>query len=194
MLLLSWTGHRFHKLKPSSRRIPGGGRGLFSQQPQCVYKLPMRSSAAVKYGVNCRSRPAEGAKCLCGKAASDLHPVSDQVRILIWWLCITPWRFNSTMLLPRSITQVIDLLEGLRCLDLPLLCERIIEVPIRDWLVSAARQKDGSFCSRKSPLPEDAQTDEGDALDETPTGGSRPVPAMWQWFKLFECFFFPQFT
>lgn len=77
----------------------------------------------------------------------------------------------------RSITQVIDLLEGLRCLDLPLLCERIIEVPVRDWLVAAALQKDGSFCSRKSPLPEDDLTDEGDAPEETHKGGSRQVPA-----------------
>lgn len=78
-----------------------------------------------------------------------------------------------------NITQVIDLLEGLRCLDLPLLCERIIEVPVRDWLVAAALQKDGAFCSRKSPLPEDERTDEGDAPDEAhqeeTASGSRPA-------------------
>lgn len=69
--------------------------------------------------------------------------------------------------LEHSITQVIDLLEGLRCLALPLLCERIIEVPIRDWLVAPALQKDGSHCVRKVPRldqeqREEGETDEGD--------------------------------
>lgn len=52
----------------------------------------------------------------------------------------------------HSITQVIDLLEGLRCLALPLLCERIIEVPLRDWMVAPALQKDGRYCVRKPPV------------------------------------------
>ncbi|XP_031177122.1 tRNA (adenine(58)-N(1))-methyltransferase, mitochondrial isoform X1 [Sander lucioperca] len=60
-----------------------------------------------------------------------------------------------------NITQVIDLLEGLRCLALPLLCERIIEVPMRDWVVAPALQKDGSYCARKAPiLDEDQREDE----------------------------------
>lgn len=71
-----------------------------------------------------------------------------------------------------SITQVVDLLEGLRCLQLPLLCERIIEVPIRDWLVVAALQKDGSFCIRKAPKLYDKQMDGAEASDETDAGGS----------------------
>lgn len=54
-----------------------------------------------------------------------------------------------------NITQVIDLLEGLRCLHLPLLCERIMELPCRDWLVAPAVQKDGSYCIRKVPITQD---------------------------------------
>ncbi|XP_026166094.1 tRNA (adenine(58)-N(1))-methyltransferase, mitochondrial [Mastacembelus armatus] len=60
-----------------------------------------------------------------------------------------------------NITQVIDLLEGLRCLALPLLCERIIEVPIRDWVVAPAIQKDGRYCVRKLPMPFEECREEG---------------------------------
>lgn len=67
---------------------------------------------------------------------------------------------------------MVDLLEGLRCLQLPLLCEHIIEVPIRNWLVVAAVQKDGSFCIRKAPKLDDKQMDGDEASDETDTGGS----------------------
>lgn len=66
-----------------------------------------------------------------------------------------------------SITQVIDLLEGLRCLpSLSLLCERIVDVSIRDWLLAPAVHKDGRYCSRKLPLMAESQrenaADEGD--------------------------------
>lgn len=54
-----------------------------------------------------------------------------------------------------NITQVIDLMEGLRCLHLPLLCERIMELPSRDWIVAPALQKDGSYCIRKAPITQD---------------------------------------
>ncbi|XP_026210912.1 tRNA (adenine(58)-N(1))-methyltransferase, mitochondrial isoform X2 [Anabas testudineus] len=77
-----------------------------------------------------------------------------------------------------NITQVIDLLEGLRCLALPLLCERIIEVPIREWLVAPARQKDGHYCTRKVPiLHKDQEGEEQEMSDETEelTTGARPA-------------------
>lgn len=53
---------------------------------------------------------------------------------------------------------------------LPLLCERIIEVPLRDWMVAPALQKDGRYCIRKPPvLPGDEQQQEGEeaCLDST---------------------------
>ncbi|KAM4543161.1 tRNA (adenine(58)-N(1))-methyltransferase, mitochondrial [Odontesthes bonariensis] len=61
-----------------------------------------------------------------------------------------------------NITQVIDLLEGLRCSALPLLCEHIVEVPTRDWVVAPARQKDGQYCSRKAPTPSE-DSSQGDS-------------------------------
>ncbi|XP_032355783.1 tRNA (adenine(58)-N(1))-methyltransferase, mitochondrial isoform X2 [Etheostoma spectabile] len=64
-----------------------------------------------------------------------------------------------------NITQVIDLLEGLRCLALPLLCERIIEVPMRDWVVAPALQKDGRYCARKSPILDEDQREDGISVE-----------------------------
>lgn len=64
----------------------------------------------------------------------------------------------------------MDLLEGIRCLALPLMCERIIEVPVRDWLVEPALRKDGSFCIRKSPtVGEDEELGE-EEWEETDNG------------------------
>lgn len=51
-----------------------------------------------------------------------------------------------------NITQVVDLLEGLRWSTLPLLCERVVEVPMRDWLVAPARLKDGRYRAREAPI------------------------------------------
>ncbi|XP_071767556.2 tRNA (adenine(58)-N(1))-methyltransferase, mitochondrial isoform X1 [Centroberyx gerrardi] len=85
-----------------------------------------------------------------------------------------------------NVTQVIDLLEGLRCSPLPLLCERIIEVPLRDWLVAPALQKDGRFCVRKSPVldgdrREESEEPDGDDKEELskehPPFGSIPYIA-----------------
>ncbi|XP_060919227.1 tRNA (adenine(58)-N(1))-methyltransferase, mitochondrial isoform X2 [Labrus mixtus] len=86
-----------------------------------------------------------------------------------------------------NITQVTDMLEGLRCLKLPVLYESTIEVPIRDWLVAPARQKDGSYCTRKAPIQtenhmeEDEETsqdtDRETTTEEQPAFGSVPYIA-----------------
>lgn len=81
-----------------------------------------------------------------------------------------------------NITQVIDLLEGLRCARLPLLCERIMELPSRDWLVAPALRKDGHYCIRKSPVTqENFRNDDGalesDQKDQEAAFGSIPYIA-----------------
>ncbi|XP_061651059.1 tRNA (adenine(58)-N(1))-methyltransferase, mitochondrial [Phyllopteryx taeniolatus] len=89
-----------------------------------------------------------------------------------------------------NITQVIDLLEGLRCSALPLLCERIFEVPTRDWLVGPALLKDGGYCSKKALNLNETQREETTSdgpeqvPEEHPAFGSvpyiaRPHPAQW---------------
>ncbi|XP_061699255.1 tRNA (adenine(58)-N(1))-methyltransferase, mitochondrial isoform X2 [Syngnathoides biaculeatus] len=79
-----------------------------------------------------------------------------------------------------NITQVIDLLEGLRCSALPLLCERIFEVPTRDWLVGPALRKDGGYCSKKPLNLNEVQREEttsDDSEQEHPSFGSVPYIA-----------------
>ena len=76
-----------------------------------------------------------------------------------FFFLIGPYGQTSHLYRSYSITQVVDLLDGIRCSSLPLLCERIIEVPVRDWLVAPARQKDGDFCTRKSPLSNEDKKD-----------------------------------
>ena len=73
-------------------------------------------------------------------------------------------------MLGLSITQVIDLLEGVRCSALPLLCERIIEVQVRDWMLAPAIQKDGQFCTRKAPPPLAGQEKKGERSNEENEG------------------------
>uniref|UniRef100_UPI0037E7094F tRNA (adenine(58)-N(1))-methyltransferase, mitochondrial isoform X2 n=1 Tax=Semicossyphus pulcher TaxID=241346 RepID=UPI0037E7094F len=80
-----------------------------------------------------------------------------------------------------NITQVTDLLEGIRCLTLPLLCESIIEVPIRHWLVAPALRKDGRYCTRKTPILNEEQREEAETSDdsdkEQPAFGNVPYIA-----------------
>ncbi|XP_072313268.1 tRNA (adenine(58)-N(1))-methyltransferase, mitochondrial [Eucyclogobius newberryi] len=80
-----------------------------------------------------------------------------------------------------NITQVIDLLEGLRCLRIPLQCERIMELPVRDWIVAPALQKDGTYCIRKSPTSEENSEKDGalkqDISEQDAAFGSIPYIA-----------------
>ncbi|KAF5904212.1 tRNA (adenine(58)-N(1))-methyltransferase, mitochondrial, partial [Clarias magur] len=70
-----------------------------------------------------------------------------------------------------NITQIVDVMEGLRCSTLPLVCERIIEVQYRDWLLVASLKKDGSFNQRKkSPGEEDAESENDESNEEGKEG------------------------
>lgn len=95
-----------------------------------------------------------------------------------------------------NITQVIDLLEGIRVCQLSLFCEKITEVIYKDWLVVPSRQKDGSISRRMDPKPhaealsqdptpaedQDSDTEESLPEDVVPFGSvpyiARPYP--WQ--------------
>ncbi|XP_073412444.1 tRNA (adenine(58)-N(1))-methyltransferase, mitochondrial isoform X2 [Dendrobates tinctorius] len=96
-----------------------------------------------------------------------------------------------------NITQVIDLLEGIRSCELPLLCEKVMEVSITDWLVAPSLRKDGSFSKRVDPLwnwtsesqtPEkgdedNRRTDDGDYVSQSHSFGQVPYiarPMPWQ--------------
>ncbi|CAJ0944402.1 unnamed protein product [Ranitomeya imitator] len=96
-----------------------------------------------------------------------------------------------------NITQVIDLLEGIRSCELPLLCDNIMEVSITDWLVAPSLRKDGSVSKRVDPqwnwtsetqTPEkgdedDSRTDDGDYVNGAHPFGQVPYiarPMPWQ--------------
>ncbi|XP_040286563.1 tRNA (adenine(58)-N(1))-methyltransferase, mitochondrial [Bufo bufo] len=68
-----------------------------------------------------------------------------------------------------NITQVIDLLEGIRSCELPLLCEKVMEVSVKDWLVTPSVRKDGRISKRVEPqwnLSSETQTQEQTDDDE----------------------------
>lgn len=65
-----------------------------------------------------------------------------------------------------NITQIIELMEGLRCFALPLVCERVIEVQYRDWLLAPALRKDGSFNRQRKPPDEEAAESENAAAND----------------------------
>ncbi|XP_069811393.1 tRNA (adenine(58)-N(1))-methyltransferase, mitochondrial isoform X1 [Dendropsophus ebraccatus] len=68
-----------------------------------------------------------------------------------------------------NITQVIDLLEGIRSCELPLLCEKVMEVSVTDWLVAPSLRKDGRVSKRVEPRwngSSETQTQEQEDDDE----------------------------
>lgn len=66
-----------------------------------------------------------------------------------------------------NITQVTDLLEGVRCSTLPLLCERVIELPLREWVVAPALQKNGRYCNKKAQILDENLSQDGEASEES---------------------------
>ncbi|XP_013856543.1 tRNA (adenine(58)-N(1))-methyltransferase, mitochondrial [Austrofundulus limnaeus] len=66
-----------------------------------------------------------------------------------------------------NITQVVDLLEGLRCSALPCLCERIIEVPVRDWVLTPALKKNGEYCTIEAPHLDESLRQKDETSDES---------------------------
>ncbi|XP_035259719.1 tRNA (adenine(58)-N(1))-methyltransferase, mitochondrial isoform X1 [Anguilla anguilla] len=83
-----------------------------------------------------------------------------------------------------NVTQVIDLLEGIRFAGLPLMCERVLEVQLRDWLLApAVQRRDGKHVTRIAPShgnqeEEEARPDEERGAEESRTNEIRPFGAL----------------
>ncbi|KAJ8362781.1 hypothetical protein SKAU_G00116120 [Synaphobranchus kaupii] len=77
-----------------------------------------------------------------------------------------------------NVTQVIDLLEGIRCTGLPLTCERVLEVQLRDWLMApAVQRRDGKYAARIAPShgnQEEEETRRDDEQEESRANERRP--------------------
>ncbi|XP_037550592.1 tRNA (adenine(58)-N(1))-methyltransferase, mitochondrial [Nematolebias whitei] len=73
-----------------------------------------------------------------------------------------------------NITQVIELMEGIRCYALQFLCERIIEVPVREWVIIPALKKDGQYCTVKAPNLGEDLTQKSEASDEAKQDNNGP--------------------
>ncbi|XP_058881568.1 tRNA (adenine(58)-N(1))-methyltransferase, mitochondrial-like [Acipenser ruthenus] len=67
-----------------------------------------------------------------------------------------------------NITQVVDLLEGVRLYQLPFFCEKVTEVMHRHWLVTPALKKDGSNAPRVPPAGVSQEGEPGSNGQEQP--------------------------